>query len=283
MTTREDCAALDARDPLAPYRARFALPEAVIYLDGNSLGALPVAAAERAARVIGGEWGDGLIRSWNDADWVDLPFKVGDRIAALIGAEAGEVVACDSTSVNLFKLLAAAFALRPKRHVVVTDSDNFPTDNYIAEGVGEFLGPRVERRLVAGDRIIDAIDEDTAVVSLTHVNYRTGRIHDMAAISAAAAAHGALSLWDLSHSAGAVPPAAQRLDGPCRAVRLFLRLPPGAGHRAHAFGHAAGDRAGGFRERPGYPRRGRHGGAQSQIGGAQRAFHGTHRSEERRP
>ena len=205
MTTREDCAALDARDPLAPYRARFALPEAVIYLDGNSLGALPVAAAERAARVIGGEWGDGLIRSWNDADWVDLSFKVGDRIAALIGAEAGEVVACDSTSVNLFKLLAAAFALRPKRHVVVTDSDNFPTDNYIAEGVGEFLGPRVERRLVAGDRIIDAIDEDTAVVSLTHVNYRIGRIHDMAAISAAAAAHGALSLWDLSHSAGAVP------------------------------------------------------------------------------
>ncbi|MDP6588151.1 MAG: kynureninase [Alphaproteobacteria bacterium] len=204
MTTREDCAALDARDPLANFRARFALPEGVIYLDGNSLGALPLAAAERARDVIGEEWGDGLIRSWNEAGWMDLPFKVGARIAVLIGAEAGEVVACDSTSVNLFKLLAAALALRPKRHVVVTDSDNFPTDNYIAEGIGEFLGPRVERRLASADEIIDAIDGDTAVVSLTHVDYRTGRIHDMAAISAAAAARGALSLWDLSHSAGAL-------------------------------------------------------------------------------
>ena len=205
MTMREDCIALDAGDPLAPFRAHFALPEGVIYLDGNSLGALPKAAVERATRVIGEEWGSGLIRSWNDADWMELPFKAGNKIAQLVGAKAGEVVACDSTSVNLFKLLAAAFALRPDRRALLTDSDNFPTDNYVAEGVGEFLGDRVERRLVPADEIIDAIDGDTAVVSLTHVNYRTGRIHDMAAINAAAAAHGALTLWDLSHSAGAVP------------------------------------------------------------------------------
>ena len=205
MTTREDCAALDARDPLATFRGRFALPERVIYLDGNSLGALPKAAIERARGVIGEEWGSGLIRSWNDADWMELPFTVGAKIARLIGAEADEVVACDSTSVNLFKLLTAAFALSPERRVLLTDSDNFPTDNYVAEGVGEFLGERVACRLAAADEMIDAIDADTAVVSLTHVNYRTGRMYDMAQISAAAAAHGALTLWDLSHSAGAVP------------------------------------------------------------------------------
>ncbi|MBT5675609.1 MAG: kynureninase [Rhodospirillaceae bacterium] len=204
MTTREHCAGLDAVDPLADFRARFALPDNVIYLDGNSLGALPKAAAERARNVIGEEWGAGLIRSWNDADWMALPFKTGDKIARLIGAGAGEVVASDSTSVNLFKLLSAAFALRPERRVLLTDSDNFPTDNYIAEGVGEFLGPRVERRVVAADEILAAIDSDTAVVSLTQVNYRSGLIHDMARISAAATAAGALSLWDLSHSAGAI-------------------------------------------------------------------------------
>ncbi|SVD61184.1 uncharacterized protein METZ01_LOCUS414038, partial [marine metagenome] len=205
MATREDCAERDAHDPLALFRARFALPEGVIYLDGNSLGALPKVAVKRAVGVIDEEWGTGLIRSWNEADWMELPFKVGDKIAQLVGATAGEMVACDSTSVNLFKLLAAAFALRPERRVLLTDSDNFPTDNYVAEGIGDFLGDRVERRLVPADEIIDAIDDDTAVVSLTHVNYRTGRIHDMAAINAAAAAHGALTLWDLSHSAGAVP------------------------------------------------------------------------------
>ena len=205
MMTRGDCVTRDARDPLALFRARFALPEGVIYLDGNSLGALPKAAVERATSVLNEEWGTGLIRSWNEAGWMELPFKAGDKIAQLVGATAGEVVACDSTSVNLFKLLAAAFALRPERRVLLTDSDNFPTDNYVAEGIGDFLGDRVERRLVPAGAIIDAIDDDTAVVSLTHVNYRTGRIHDMVAINAAAAAHGALTLWDLSHSAGAVP------------------------------------------------------------------------------
>ena len=205
MTSREDCLALDAHDPLAAFRTRFALPEGVVYLDGNSLGARPKVAAARAQSVIGEEWGNGLIRSWNDADWIGLPAKVGDKLGQLIGAAPGEVVACDSTSVNLFKLLSAAFVLRPGRRVLLTDRDNFPTDNYVAEGVAAFFDGKVEIRVLPAEEILAAIDQDVAVVSLTQVNYRTGRIYDMAKISAAATAMGALSLWDLSHSAGAIP------------------------------------------------------------------------------
>ena len=205
MTSREDCLALDAHDPLAAFRTRFALPEGVVYLDGNSLGARPKVAAARAQSVIGEEWGNGLIRSWNDADWIGLPAKVGDKLGQLIGAAPGEVVACDSTSVNLFKLLSAAFVLRPGRRVLLTDRDNFPTDNYVAEGIAAFLDGKVENRVLPAEEILAAIDQDVAVVSLTQVNYRTGRIYDMAKISAAATAMGALSLWDLSHSAGAIP------------------------------------------------------------------------------
>lgn len=205
MTTREQCVALDAEDALAALRDRFHLPDGVIYLDGNSLGALPKAAAERAHQVIRDEWGEGLIRSWNDSGWIDLPFAVGGKLARLIGAEPGEVVATDSTSVNLFKLLAAALRLNPERRVVLTDSDNFPTDNYITEGLLDMLGERYERRLAPEKDIVAAIDETVAVVSLTHVNYRTGRLYDMAKMTAAARAKGALMLWDLSHSAGAVP------------------------------------------------------------------------------
>ena len=205
MTSREDCLALDAHDPLAAFRTRFALPEGVVYLDGNSLGARPKVAVARAQSVIGEEWGNGLIRSWNDADWIGLPAKVGDKLGQLIGAAPGEVVACDSTSVNLFKLLSAAFVLRPGRRVLLTDRDNFPTDNYVAEGVAAFLDGKVENRVLPAEEILAAIDQDVAVVSLTQVNYRTGQIYDMAKISAAATAMGALSLWDLSHSAGAIP------------------------------------------------------------------------------
>lgn len=205
MTSREDCLALDAHDPLAAFRTRFALPEGVVYLDGNSLGARPKVAAARAQSIIGEEWGNGLIRSWNDADWIGLPAMVGDKLGQLIGAAPGEVVACDSTSVNLFKLLSAAFVLRPGRRVLLTDRDNFPTDNYVAEGVAAFLDGKVKIRVLPAEEILAAIDQDVAVVSLTQVNYRTGRIYDMAKISAAATAMGALSLWDLSHSAGAIP------------------------------------------------------------------------------
>jgi kynureninase len=199
------CEALDAADPLARFRERFALPDGVIYLDGNSLGALPKTALDRTAEVVGREWGESLIRGWTAHRWIDLPRIVGDKIGRLTGAEPGEVLVADSTSVNLFKLMAAALRLRPERRVILSERSNFPTDLYIAEGLIELLGGRHELRLADGTDIEDAIDDDTALVSLTHVNYRTGALHAMAAITARAHRAGALVLWDLAHSAGAVP------------------------------------------------------------------------------
>ncbi|NEX61752.1 kynureninase [Noviherbaspirillum galbum] len=212
MTTRADCAAMDAADTLAPLRPEFALPEGLIYLVGNSLGAMPKAATERARQVVADEWANGLVGSWNTAGWFDLPSRLGDRLAPLIGAGAGEVVVTDTTSVNLFKLLAAALhrqAADPAasaRKVIVTERSNFPTDVYIAQGLAEWLGRGYQIRMVdSPDELSAAIDADTAVVTLTHVNYRTGRMLDMEAITAHAHAQGALTVWDLAHSAGAVP------------------------------------------------------------------------------
>ncbi len=204
-TTREACAALDADDPLAPFRDRFTLPPGLIYLDGNSLGVLPAATPARLAEVIADEWGTGLVRSWNNAQWIDLPQRLGELLAPLIGAAPNTTRVCDSTSVNLFKLLAAALALRPGRRVIVSEADNFPTDLYMAEGLAALLGQQHELRLVTPDDLELALDEDVAVLMLSHVNYRTGRLHDMAALTAAAHAQGALVLWDLAHSAGALP------------------------------------------------------------------------------
>ncbi len=203
--SRESLAARDAADPLAGFRARFDLPDGVIYLDGNSLGALPRSAAPRLARVVADEWGRDLIRAWNSRDWMGLPQKVGDKIGRLIGAAPGQVVAADSTSVNLFKLLAAALQLNPGRRVILTEDSNFPTDLYVAQGLVRLLGGRAELRRVAGDRIIEALDEDVAVVTLTQVSYASGAVHDMAAVTRAAQNKAALVLWDLSHSAGALP------------------------------------------------------------------------------
>lgn len=203
--TRAALDALDRTDPLAGFRGRFALPDGVIYMDGNSLGARPKAAAAVVAEVVEREWGDGLIRSWNDAGWMELPARVGAKIGRLIGAEAGSVMVADSTSVNLFKLLGAALSLRPERRVIVSERGNFPTDLYVAEGLAALLGRGHELRLVGPEEIARAIDGDTAVVMLTQVNYHTGAMHDMAAITARAHAAGALTLWDLAHSAGAVP------------------------------------------------------------------------------
>jgi kynureninase len=203
--TRTDLEALDRTDELAPLRDRFALPEGVIYLDGNSLGALPKATPARVAEVVQREWGQGLIRSWNDAGWMATPARVGDKIAKLVGAASGSVMVADSTSVNLFKLLGAALAARPGRQVIVSEKRNFPTDLYIAEGLAALLDQGHELRLVEPEGIAAAIGEDTAVVMLTHVNYHTGAMHDMDAITGAAHAKGALMLWDLAHSAGAVP------------------------------------------------------------------------------
>jgi kynureninase len=208
MTTRSDCLALDASDPLAPLRARFVLPPGVIYLDGNSLGARPRSSAARAAQVIEAEWGNDLIRSWNTAGWFELPKRLGNRLAPLIGAADGEVVVTDTTSINLFKALAAAVHLQKDsgRRVIVSERENFPTDLYMAEGLARWLDDGYQLKLVDSlDEIIEAVDADTAVLMLTHVNYRSGHLHDMPALTAHAHAQGALTVWDLAHSAGAVP------------------------------------------------------------------------------
>lgn len=204
---RADCLALDAADPLAPLRTQFDLPEGVIYLDGNSLGALPRATAPRVQHVVRQEWGEGLIRSWNTAGWIDLPRRLGDRIATLVGAGPGEVVVADSTSVNLYKVLSAALDLArvdaPQRRCIVSERHNFPTDLYIAESVARERG--LALRLVDEEEVLAALDDTVAVLMLTHVHYRTGRMHDMAQVNAAAHEAGALVVWDLAHSAGAVP------------------------------------------------------------------------------
>ncbi|MEX0341246.1 MAG: kynureninase [Erythrobacter sp.] len=194
---------LDAGDPLAQFRARFDVPEGVIYLDGNSLGCLPRATPARLEQVVREEWGRDLIRSWNSAGWIDLPAKVGAKIAPLIGAQPHEVIACDSVSVNLFKLISAALKLRPGRKVVLSEPGNFPTDVYMIEGL-ESQG-LAERRLVERDRLADALDDDVALLLLTHAHYKTGELFDMAALTKAAHEAGALVLWDLSHSGGALP------------------------------------------------------------------------------
>ncbi|WP_454887222.1 kynureninase [Sphingomonas oryzagri] len=194
--------ALDAADPLRRHRGAFDLPPGEIYLDGNSLGALPHATIARMMETVRGEWGRDLIRSWNKAGWIDAPTRVGGKIARLIGARPHEVLVADSTSVNLFKLLAAAVKARPGRRMILSEPGNFPTDLYVAQGVAETLG--VELRLAPREAIVEALDEDVAVLLLTHVHYQSAARFDMAAITRAAQARGALVLWDLSHSAGAV-------------------------------------------------------------------------------
>jgi kynureninase len=208
-STREACRALDAADPLAPLRAQFAIPEGLIYLDGNSLGVLPVATPARVAQVVQQEWGQGLIRSWNEAGWMTLAQRTGDKIARLVGAGPGELVVADSTSVNLFKVLSAALSIAraddPARRVIVSEPGNFPTDLYIAESLAAQHGCTLE--LVPAESLPARLARgaDVALLTLTHVNYKNGRIHDMAGLTQAAYAAGALTVWDLAHSAGAVP------------------------------------------------------------------------------
>jgi kynureninase len=201
--SRAAAAALDLADPLAAHRDAFDLPPGVVYLDGNSLGPLPRATPARLRAVIEREWGQDLIRSWNTAGWIDLPRRVGDQIGRLVGACPGEVIVADSTSVNLFKVLSAALRLRGDRRRIVSERSNFPTDLYVAQGL---------RDLLAQGHVVEAVDApeaalgaDVAVLMLTHVNYRTGAMHDLARLTAAAHACGALVVWDLAHSAGAVP------------------------------------------------------------------------------
>lgn len=200
-----DVAALDAADPLAHFRDRFHLREGLIYLDGNSLGALPKAAGDRLAAVVGSEWGEGLITSWLGAEWSTAPRRIGDKIGRLIGANPGEIVATDSTSVNIFKALTAALSLRRERMVILSEATNFPTDVYMMQGIEAFSGGRVKAVTVAPDEIVAALTDDVAVLLLTQVHYKSGRVRDMAAITKAAHDVGALVVWDLSHSAGAIP------------------------------------------------------------------------------
>lgn len=199
MTPQE----LDAADPLASFRDRFQLRDGLIYLDGNSLGAMPKAAAARMAGVVRREWGEGLIASWNTADWVTAPQRIGAKIARLVGAEADEVIAADSTSVNIFKALTASLSLRPGRGVILSERTNFPTDVYMMQGLARFAG--VEAVTVAPNDLLDRLDESVAVLLLTQVHYKSGQVRDMAEVTARAHAAGVLIIWDLSHSAGAVP------------------------------------------------------------------------------
>jgi kynureninase len=205
--TRNDCQVLDAQDPLAALRDLFTLPAGVIYLDGNSLGACPKTAPDRVRDVVEREWAVDLIRSWNTAGWFERPRRVGDKIARLVGAQAGELVATDSTSINLYKVLSAALNIaaadRPGRTRMVSERSNFPTDLYIAESLCRERGLALD--LVEPEQIAGALASDVAVLTLTHVNYRSGAMHDMLAVTAAAHAAGALVVWDLAHSAGAVP------------------------------------------------------------------------------
>jgi kynureninase len=198
----EQARQLDAADPLAFARERFTVPEALIYLDGNSLGALPVATPARVDELIRDQWGEDLISSWNTHGWIDAPVRVAAKLAPIVGAKPNELLIADSTSVCLFKALAAAVRARPGRCVILTQEGNFPTDAYVAEGLAEMLG--MELRRAAPEQIIASIDDQTAVVTVTHVDYRSGARFDMSSVNDAARAAGALVVWDLSHSAGAI-------------------------------------------------------------------------------
>jgi len=186
-------------------RALFDLPDGVIYLDGNSLGALPAAVSPRVAHMIGAEWGKELIRGWNSAGWMTMPRRVGDRVGALIGAPPGTVVMGDTLSIKVYQALAAAIALNPGRRVILSDNGNFPSDLYMAQGLIRTLGGALELKVLDPEAVEGAIDESVAVLMLTEVDYRTGRLHDMAALTGKAHDAGALTVWDLAHSAGALP------------------------------------------------------------------------------
>lgn len=186
-------------------RSLFHLPDGIVYLDGNSLGPLPLVARARVARLLDDEWGELLIRGWNEAGWMEAPARIGDRIGRLIGAPPGTVVAGDTLSIRLYQALAAALDLRPGRRVVLSDHGNFPSDIHIARGLMHSLGRGHELRLVAPDAVADVLDESVAALMLTEVDYRTGRRHDMAGLTRAAHGAGALAVWDLAHSAGALP------------------------------------------------------------------------------
>lgn len=202
---RADCQALDRADPLAAKRNLFHLPNGMIYLDGNSLGMMPKNVPARVQDAMQKQWGETLIKSWNEHGWFHLAQKIGDRLARLIGAPQASVIAGDTISINLFKLLAAAAKMSPQRRVILSDNGNFPSDLYVAQGFRDLLDDGYELRVVAPDDVMGAIDETVAFTMITEVDYRSARLHDMKAVTAKAHALGALTIWDLAHSAGATP------------------------------------------------------------------------------
>jgi kynureninase len=234
--SRAGAVGMDDADALAVLRDRFDLPAKLIYLDGNSLGALPRGVADRVSRVVEQEWGRGLIGSWNVSGWMDLPATAAAKIARLMGADAGEVVVADSTSLNLFKLLVAASRLRPDRRVIVTEPSTFPTDGYIAASTARLLG--LELRWCDPHDPLGSVDADTAVLALTHVDFRTGRMYDMAGITSAAQSAGALMLWDLCHSTGAVPVDLRGCGADLAVGCTYKYLNAGPGAPAYAFAAA---------------------------------------------
>ena len=229
--SREACVARDASDPLAGLRDRFVIPQGVIYLDGNSLGPLPRAAVDLFSRTIEQQWGQDLIKSWNSAGWFDMPLRLGDRISALIGASPGQAVVCDTTSINLYKAICAAIGLRPDRDVIVAEAGSFPTDLYIVEGAMKSAGRPMQRRLVSPDSPLEALlDDRVAVVVLSHVDYRTGALLDVAAITKKIHDVGALVVWDLCHSAGVIEFAfdAHQIDFAVGCTYKYLNGGPGS-------------------------------------------------------
>lgn len=230
VISRADCEAMDEQDPLAGFREKFSIPSGTLYLDGNSLGVMPKGAMARATEVVEQEWGVGLIKSWNAASWWDLPVTLGDKIATLIGADTGEVVVTDSTGINLYKVLAAALALVPDRRVIVMEGSNFPTDNYMAQGLVAQLSDGYEIRFAEEHELEQAIDDDVAVVCLTQVHYKSGRVLGMQAITTAIHAVGAVAIWDLCHSAGALPVAlnACKVDFAIGCTYKYLNGGPGS-------------------------------------------------------
>jgi kynureninase len=199
-----DVSALDARDPLRHFRDSFQLRDGLVYLDGNSLGVAPRATAARLAEAVSGEWGEGLITSWLGAEWATAPQRIGDKIGSMLGANPGEVIAADSTSVNIFKALTAALSLQPDRTVILSEATNFPTDVYMMQGIEAFSGGRIRAVTAEPDAVLDRLDDDVAVLLLTQVHYKSAKVRDMAEVTRRAQERGVLTVWDLSHSAGAI-------------------------------------------------------------------------------
>ena len=233
--TRKNFETLDKHDALAPMRHKFSLQDGLIYLDGNSLGVLPKATADHVHEVIKQQWGVDLIRSWNCHQWMQKPTQLGDKVGRLVGAEAGQVLICDTTSVNIFKLAAAAVKMRPGRTKLITEIGNFATDLYLLQGLAKLLGDQVQLVALPRAQVLQVIDEDTALVLLTHVHFKTGALWDMASVTQLAQEKGALMMWDLSHSVGAMPIALDEVKADLAVGCTYKYLNGGPGSPAFVY------------------------------------------------